>query len=68
MHPTDLFTTLHARFNTRTCPIQHPGAFIVDVRECIDESPDVETSYAKMDERKDQRVRELEDAWSQVCS
>ncbi len=67
MHPTDLFTTLHARYNTRTCPIQDPGAFIVEVRECIDESPDVETFYAKMDERKDQRVRELEDAWSQVC-
>ncbi|KAK4138743.1 hypothetical protein BT67DRAFT_431269 [Trichocladium antarcticum] len=68
MHPTDLFTTLHARFNTRICPIQDPGAFIVDVRECIDESPDVETFYAKMDGRKDQRARELEDAWSQVCS
>lgn len=68
MHPTDLFTTLHARFNTRTCPIQDPGAFLVDVRECIDESPDIETFYAKMDKRRDERVRELEGAWSNVAS
>ncbi len=68
MRPTDLLTTLHARFNTRTCPIQDPGAFIVDVRDCIEESPDIETFYAKMDERRDKRVRELERAWSNVCS
>ncbi|KAK4145313.1 uncharacterized protein C8A04DRAFT_26820 [Dichotomopilus funicola] len=67
MHPTDLFTTLHARFNTRTSHIQDPGAFIVDVRECIDESPDIGTFYAKMDERRDKRVHELEGAWFNVC-
>ena len=65
--PDLLFTTLHERFNTRTCPIQSPQAFLFDVRACAEDSPDVDTFYAKLAERRDQRVVELEAAWSEVC-
>ena len=66
--PDLLFTTLHERFNTRTCPIQSPHAFLFDVRACAEESPDIDTFYAKLTERRDQRVVELEAAWSEVRS
>ena len=66
--PDALFTTLHERFNTRTCPIQDPHSFLFDVRACADESPDVDTFYTKLAERRDQRALELETAWSEVCS
>jgi hypothetical protein len=68
MAPDALFTTHHQRFNTRACPIQDPHAFVVDVRECADQSSGVDTFYMKLAERRDQRVRELERAWSEVGS
>ncbi|KAH6615866.1 hypothetical protein B0J18DRAFT_413198 [Chaetomium sp. MPI-SDFR-AT-0129] len=66
--PDLLFTTLHERFNTRVCPIQDPHSFVCDVRACAIESPDVDTFYARLAERRDQRVAELEAVWSEVCS
>lgn len=66
--PDLLFTTLHQRFNTRVCPIQDPQSFVCDVRACAIGSPDVDTFYARLAERRDQRVAELEAVWSEVCS
>lgn len=66
--PDVLFTTLHQRFNTRVCPIQDPQSFVCDVRACAIGSPDVDTFYARLAERRDQRVSELEAVWSEVCS
>ncbi|KAL2163547.1 hypothetical protein VTH06DRAFT_5605 [Thermothelomyces fergusii] len=66
--PDALFTTLHERFNTRSCPIQDPQAFLLDVRDCAEASDDVEEFYAKLAERRDQRVRELERAWEETSS
>lgn len=40
--PNVLFTTLHERFNTRTCPIQAPHTFLFDVRACAEESHDID--------------------------
>ncbi|KAL2187805.1 hypothetical protein L209DRAFT_764642 [Thermothelomyces heterothallicus CBS 203.75] len=64
--PDVLFTTLHERFNTRTCPIQSPHTFLFDVRACAEESHDIDTFYAKLAEKRDQRVAELEAAWEEV--
>lgn len=64
--PDALFTTLHDRFNTRSCPIQEPQAFLLDVRECAGESAGLDEFYAKLTERRDQRVRELESAWEET--
>ncbi len=64
--PDALFTTLHERFNTRTCPIQSPHTFLFDVRTCAEESHDIDTFYASLAERRDQRVVELEAAWEEV--
>jgi hypothetical protein len=64
--PDALFTTLHERFNTRNPPIQGPEAFLFDVRECARESDDVDTFYAKLSERRDQRVVELNRAWENI--
>ncbi|KAL2186168.1 hypothetical protein L209DRAFT_754750 [Thermothelomyces heterothallicus CBS 203.75] len=61
-----LINTLHDRFNTRSCPIQAPQAFLLDVRECAEESTELDEFYAKFDERRDQRVRELESAWEET--
>ncbi|KAI6349912.1 hypothetical protein MCOR25_010618 [Pyricularia grisea] len=66
LKPNALYTTLHERFNTRTCPIQDPHAFLFDVRSCANESNDVDEFYAKLEERKDERVRELEEVWENV--
>jgi hypothetical protein len=66
--PDALFTTLHERFNTRSCPVQDPHAFLLDVRECAQESADVDEFYTKLAERRNRRVLELESAWSDVCS
>ncbi|AEO58482.1 hypothetical protein MYCTH_2305841 [Thermothelomyces thermophilus ATCC 42464] len=64
--PDALFTTLHDRFNTRSCPIQEPYAFLLDVRECADQSAGVDEFYTKLAERRDQRRSELERAWDET--
>ncbi|KAI6441095.1 hypothetical protein MCOR15_011690 [Pyricularia oryzae] len=66
LKPNALYTTLHERFNTRTCPIQDPHAFLFDVRSCANESNDVDEFYARLEERRDERVRELEEVWENV--
>ncbi|KAI7910574.1 hypothetical protein M0657_011328 [Pyricularia oryzae] len=66
LKPNALYTTLHERFNTRTCPIQDPHAFLFDVRSCAHESNDVDEFYARLEERRDERVRELEEVWENV--
>ncbi|TLD19238.1 hypothetical protein PspLS_10053 [Pyricularia sp. CBS 133598] len=66
LKPNALYTTLHERFNTRTYPIQNPHAFLFDVRSCANKSNDVNEFYAKLEERRDERVRELEEVWENV--
>ncbi|KAI6306471.1 hypothetical protein MCOR30_011757 [Pyricularia oryzae] len=66
LKPNALYTTLHERFNNRTCPIQDPHAFLFDVRSCANESNDVDEFYARLEERRDERVRELEEVWENV--
>ena len=38
LRPEELFTTLHERFNTRSCAIQDPYAFYSDVNDCANKS------------------------------
>ncbi|KAH0441702.1 hypothetical protein CcaCcLH18_01962 [Colletotrichum camelliae] len=63
-----LFTTLHDRFNTRTCAIQDPTAFHYDVRDCGETSLCREEFYAKLTERREQRIRELEEVWREIST
>ncbi|KLU82694.1 hypothetical protein MAPG_01763 [Magnaporthiopsis poae ATCC 64411] len=66
LEPDALFTTLHERFNTRTCPIQEFRGFLLDVRQCARDSDDQAEFYANLDRRRDERVAELERAWLNV--
>ncbi|PNP52157.1 hypothetical protein THARTR1_07366 [Trichoderma harzianum] len=62
----DLFTTLHDRFNTQTIPLQNPAAFHHDVCELVCESDTLEELYSALEKRKEQRIKELNDAWDDV--
>ncbi|KAL7796540.1 hypothetical protein V8C37DRAFT_372098 [Trichoderma ceciliae] len=68
LDPEDLFTTLHARFNTRVLPIQDPESFHRDVRECASFTSDEDEFYSKLEERKAQRIAELVKAWGDIRS
>ncbi|PNH38952.1 hypothetical protein VD0004_g7889 [Verticillium dahliae] len=66
--PNALFTTLQERFNTRQCPIQDPYAFHQDVCESADYSATLEEFYTQLSARRDERVRELNEAWADIAS
>ncbi|KAI8249297.1 hypothetical protein K4K58_010812 [Colletotrichum sp. SAR11_239] len=64
--PDALFTSLHNRFNTRPTAIQDPSAFHRDVVSCADESATAEEFYDNLSARRDQRIREISDAWGET--
>lgn len=66
--PDALFKSLHDRFNTTRFNIQEPRAFLSDVREASDRSCDVKELHTFLAKRRDQRITELEAAWSDVSS
>ncbi|OTA08623.1 hypothetical protein A9Z42_0003180 [Trichoderma parareesei] len=63
----DLFTTLHDRFNMHQLPLQDPMAFHGDVCEAIDRSRTLDEFYSQMAERRAQRVKEMNEAFSEIC-
>ncbi|CRK43400.1 hypothetical protein BN1723_005652 [Verticillium longisporum] len=62
--PDALYTTLHERFNTRSSTIQEPSAFHRDVVECGNNSSTVEEFYNKLAGRKNERINEIDIAWT----
>ncbi|KAG7105968.1 hypothetical protein HYQ44_014668 [Verticillium longisporum] len=64
--PDALYTTLHERFNTRSSTIQEPSAFHRDVVECGNNSSTVEEFYNKLAGRKNERINEIDIAWTDV--
>ncbi|KAL2755613.1 hypothetical protein ACRALDRAFT_1064344 [Sodiomyces alcalophilus JCM 7366] len=66
LHHEDLFTSLHDRFNTRSSAIQDPYAFHRDVVECANNSATIDEFYDQLSERKTERMKEMDDAWSEI--
>ncbi|EHK16698.1 uncharacterized protein TRIVIDRAFT_232290 [Trichoderma virens Gv29-8] len=67
LDPKELFTTLHERFNIHKLPLQDPMAFHKDVCESVNYSATLEEFYSQMEERKTERIKELNEAWDDVC-
>ncbi|KAH0532071.1 hypothetical protein TsFJ059_000810 [Trichoderma semiorbis] len=63
----DMFTTLHDRFNTQTIPLQNTAAFHNDVCGLVLECDTLEELYSALEERKEQRIKELNRAWDEVA-
>jgi hypothetical protein len=59
---SDLFTTLHTKYNTVSSPIQDPEAFHHDVYEISNMASTAEEFYTLLDERKEMRLQELNNA------
>ncbi|KAL6896345.1 hypothetical protein GGI43DRAFT_428943 [Trichoderma evansii] len=68
LDPEDLFTTLHDRFNTRKLPVQDPGSFHRNVIECVTISDTLDDFYFNLEQRKAQRIEEIDSAWESVKS
>lgn len=68
LDPTDLFTTLHDRFNTKPLPLQDPQAFHRDVFECADKSDTIDEFYSRLEKRKAQRIKEMSTAWQEIST
>jgi hypothetical protein len=57
----DVFSILHEKFNTVPMFIQDRDAFYSDVAELISNASDKEDFDAKLQERREQRLKELKD-------
>ncbi|EHK22170.1 uncharacterized protein TRIVIDRAFT_60955 [Trichoderma virens Gv29-8] len=68
MDAEDLFTTLHDRFNTHAMPLQTPRSFYNDVCEVSRQAKSREELYSLLEERKNQRIKEMNKAWNDIGS
>lgn len=68
LHPEDLFTTLHDRFNTHKLPLQDPVAFREDVCESARYSATLDEFYSQLEARKIERIKEMNKGWDNVCA
>ncbi|KAL7894550.1 hypothetical protein HDV63DRAFT_408208 [Trichoderma sp. SZMC 28014] len=66
LEPEELFTTLHDRFNTKKFPLQDPVTFHRDVYDCANNAETRDEFYSKLEERKAQRIKEMNRAWRDV--
>ncbi|KAL6881318.1 hypothetical protein J3F83DRAFT_49468 [Trichoderma novae-zelandiae] len=62
----ELFTTLHDRFNMHQLPLQDPMAFHRDVCESAHYAATLEEFYSQMEERRAERIKEMNKAWRNV--
>ncbi|KAH9989240.1 hypothetical protein F4779DRAFT_266032 [Xylariaceae sp. FL0662B] len=68
MRQDELFRELHAQHNTFPFAIQEPEAFHRDVCEVAEEARTADELHRLLDERKDLRLRELDDRFDAAAS
>ncbi|KAI1196152.1 hypothetical protein F5X97DRAFT_306292 [Nemania serpens] len=66
LEPDDIFTTLRQQFNTTSFAIQDPTSFLLDIREIAERCETKDEFFTGMAERRDQRTKELEEAWAGI--
>lgn len=62
----NLFTTLHAQYNTYPAPLQDFEGFHYDVCEVSRQLSLTEDFYRRLEARKTQRIQEMINSWNKV--